>query len=242
MKSLIMAALLTGMCTLAQAEHASRLAITTEASAPYSMRGGERSGISTDITRAMLDRAGITYTIEVLPWKRAYQSAVERSNGCVYATSRTPERERQFKWIGPIAEAEWVLMARSGSGVVLRNLEDARRYRIGTYSGDLRDQYLRERGFTVDAAQDELSNPRKLLLGRIDLWAASVLRGSHVLERLGYAGKIEPVFTFNHQRVYLACNRAIPDALVARMNAAFEAMERDGTVRAIHKRYDDRGH
>jgi hypothetical protein len=25
------------------------------------------------------------------------------------------------------------------------------------------------------------------------------------------------------------------------MNAAFEAMERDGTVRAIHKRYDDRG-
>lgn len=239
MKSRIMAALLTGACTLAHGEPPGRLTITTEAGPSYSTGHGKHAaGVSTDMVRAMLDRAGIAYTIQVLPWKRAYASAVERSDGCVYATTRTPERERQFKWIGPIGEAEWVLMARTGSGLALRNLEDARRYRIGTYSGDLRDQYLRERGFNVDAAQDDLTNPRKLMLGRIDLWAASVRRGSRVLESLGYAGKIEPVLTFNHLRVYMACNHAVPDALVARMDAALEAMERDGTVRAIVKKYD----
>jgi polar amino acid transport system substrate-binding protein len=239
MKSITLAALLTGACTLAQGEPVARLTLTTETSAPYSMRDRERVvGISTDTVRGLLDRAGIAYGIELLPWKRAYLSALERSDGCVYATARTPERERQFKWIGPIGEAEWVLMARAGRGLALRNLEDARRYRIGTYNGDVRDQYLRTHGFNVDPVQDDLTNPRKLLLDRIDLWAAGVRRGSQLLDRLGYAGKIEPVLVFNRLRLYMACNRAVPDALVTRMNAALGAMERDGTVRAIVKRYD----
>src|SRR4051812_7752999 len=126
MKSIMMAALLMGACTLAQGEPPPRLTLTTETSAPYSMLDGERVvGISTDTVRGMLDRAGIGYDIALLPWKRAYLSAVERSDGCVYTAARTPEREHQFKWIGPIAEAEWVLMARADRKLVLHNLEDA---------------------------------------------------------------------------------------------------------------------
>ena len=68
---------------------------------------------------------------------------------------------------------------------------------------------------SVDPVQDDLTNPRKLLLGRIDLWAAGVRRGSPFLERLGYAGKIKPVLVFNRLRLYMACNRAVPDAQVS---------------------------
>ena len=79
------------------------------------------------------------------------------------------------------------------------------------------------------------------MMGRIDLWAASIRRDSLTVDRMGYAGKVVPVFVFNRIRVYLACNRAVPDALVARMNGALEAMERDGTSRAIVHKYDDWG-
>jgi polar amino acid transport system substrate-binding protein len=216
------------------------LHLTTEPSAPYSMLEGDRvTGISTDMVRGILERSGVAYTIDVLPWKRAYTQALERSDGCVYSTTRTPEREPLFKWIGPIGEADWVLMARADRKLNLQTLDDARPYRIGTYNGDARDVYLRERGFHVDPAPNDRTNPRKLMLGRIDLWAASTRRSDALLGRMGYAGKIVPVLVFNRIQVYLACNRAVPDELVMRMNGAVEAMERDGSARAIQRRYDD---
>jgi polar amino acid transport system substrate-binding protein len=218
------------------------LHLTTEASAPYSMREGDRViGIGTDMVREILARSGIAYSIDVLPWKRAYTQALERRDGCVYSTTRTPEREPLFKWIGPIGDAEWVLMARADRKLKLQTLDDARPYRIGTYNGDARDAYLRERGFKVDSAPNDLTNPRKLMLGRIDLWAASTRHSEPTLDRLGYGGKIVPVLVFNRIHIYLACNRAVPDELVTRMNGAVEAMERDGSTRAILRRYDGWG-
>jgi polar amino acid transport system substrate-binding protein len=236
-----LAALLAALCTVAHARPpaAPRLYLTTEASAPSSMReGGKVVGIATDKVREMMVRAGAAYTIELLPWKRAYTAALERPDACVFSTSRVPERERLFKWIGPLDEAQWVLMGRADRDYQLRNLDDARRYRIGTYNGDARDQYLRGRGFAVDPAQDDMVNPRKLLLKRIDLWAASVRYGSTVLEQNGWGSRIVPVLVFNRIQVYLACNPAVPDALVARMNAAADEMVRDGSMRRIERNYE----
>jgi polar amino acid transport system substrate-binding protein len=216
-----------------------RLYLTTEASAPYSMsEGGRVIGIGTDIVREILARSRIDYTVDILPWKRAYSAALARRDGCVFSTTRTPEREPLFKWIGPIGEADWVLMGRADRKLALQTLDDARPYRIGTYNGDARDVYLRERGFHVDPAPNDMLNPRKLMLGRIDLWAASTRRSGPTLARLGYAGKIAPVLVFNRIQVYLACNRAVPDALVTRMNDAAASMARDGSARAILQRYD----
>jgi polar amino acid transport system substrate-binding protein len=229
-------------CTASQAQQAQRLYLTTEAAPPHSMMEGKRVvGIGADTVREIMGRARIEHTIELLPWKRAYTAALERSDTCVFSTTRTPERERLFQWIGPIGEADWVLMARADRKLHLDSLEDARRYRIGTYNGDARDQYLRARGFDVDPAPSDLINPRKLMANRIDLWAASIRRGSATLARMGYADKIVPVLVFNRIRVYLACNHGVSDALTARMNTALESMERDGTLQRILRRYDARG-
>jgi polar amino acid transport system substrate-binding protein len=219
-----------------------RLTITTETSAPSSMLEGSRViGIATDKVREAMQRAGVDYSIELLPWKRAYLAAQQRPDACVYSTSRTPEREGLFKWVGPTAVAEWVMMARADSKLKLRSLEDARGLRIGTYNGDARDAYLRARGFRVDAANEDLANAGKLLLDRIDLWAASLRSGSTILTRYGYDKKIVPLLVFNRIELYLACNPAVPDAVVARLNAAFEAMARDGTARRIERSYENWG-
>jgi len=222
------------------AQRAGALYITTESAAPSSMEDGDGQviGISTDKVRAALDRAGLAYSIDLLPWKRAYAAARERPDACVYATTRTLDREPLFKWVGPIDSAEWVLMARANRRFALRTLDDARPYRIGTYNGDARDQFLRSRGFRVDSAPNDLTNPRKLLLGRIDLWAAALRVGSPVLEQNGWAGKIVPVLVFNRIEVFLACNPAVPDEMIVRLNAAFAALEQEGVMRRIERAYD----
>jgi polar amino acid transport system substrate-binding protein len=229
-------------CAAPLAQSEPRLYLTTEQAPPYSVREGERViGIGADTVREIMGRANIDHTIELLPWKRAYAAALERSDACVFSTTRTPEREALFKWIGPIGEADWVLMGRADRKLHLNSLEDARNYRIGTYNGDARDQYLRARGFKVDPAPNDLLNLRKLMADRIDLWAASIRRGGVALARMGYADKVVPVFVFNRIRVYLACNRGVPDAMTARMETAYESMARDGSLERILHRYDNYG-
>ena len=233
--------LLGALALVVPAAHAGapRLYITTETSAPASMaQDGKVIGSATEKVREIMARTGLAYTIELQPWRRAYTAALQRPDACVYSTTRTPEREKLFKWVGPTDEGEWVLMGRADRNLQLRTLDDARALRIGTYNGDARDDYLRTRGFQVDPAHNDMANPTKLLMGRIDLWAASLRRGSAVLEQNGWADKIVPVLTFNRIKLYLACNPALPDALVAQMNAALEAMTRDGTVRRIERKYE----
>ncbi|MES2758348.1 MAG: transporter substrate-binding domain-containing protein [Pseudomonadota bacterium] len=216
-----------------------QLHLYTETSAPTSMKEDNQIiGSATEKVREIMARTGTDYTIEMLPWRRAFTFTRQRADACLFSTTRTPERESLFKWVGPTDHAEWVLLGRADRNYDLKTLEDARNLRIGTYNGDARDDYLRARGFNVDPAPHDLVNPRKLMLNRIDLWAASLKRGAAVLDKSGWRTKIVPVLTFNRVDVYLACNPAVPDALIDKMNAAFEAMERDGTVKRIDEKYE----
>lgn len=233
-------AIMLGTCLATAAAAPSRLYLATETSAPSSMLDkGRVVGIASDKLRVATARAGVETEFALLPWKRAYTAALQRPDACVYSTTRTPEREALFKWVGPLDTAHWVLMARADRQLRLTTLEQARIYRIGTYHGDARDAYLRSLGFAVDAAPHDLLNPQKLLQGRIDLWAASWRQGSTVLARNGWDQRIVPVLAFRQIDVYLACNRALPDALVARLNAELAAMARDGTAQRIERAYAD---
>ncbi|WP_426339873.1 substrate-binding periplasmic protein [Pseudoduganella sp. S-14] len=216
------------------------LVITAEHSPPASMKvGNQVVGREGEKIREMLARSGYAYTIDVLPWKRAFTMAQRDPYTCVYSTSRTPEREQQFKWIGPTDEAEWVLMGRAGRKYNVHRLDDARKLRIGTYNGDARDEFLRARGFDVDGAPDNAANPKKLMLDRIDLWAVGVRNNDlSALAQFAAPEALVPVLTFHHVKVYLACNPSVPDAMVERMNAALAAMRKDGTFTRLEKKYE----
>ena len=215
------------------------LVITAEHSPPASMKlGQEVVGRESEKVREMLARAGYRYSIDVLPWKRAFTMAQRDPYTCVYSASRTPEREQQFKWVGPTDEAEWVLMGLSSRKYQLHSLEDARKLRIGTYNGDARDEFLRARGFDVDPALNDASNPKKLLLNRIDLWAVAMRNGDlGALAQFPGADQLAPVLTFHHVKVYLACNPSVPDAMIERMNAILDTMRKDGTFTRLEKKY-----
>ncbi len=216
-----------------------QLRVYTEASLPTSMKeGGQIIGSGTEKVREIMVRTGTSYTLDLLPWRRAYTFTEQYENACLFSTTRTPEREHLFQWVGPTEYADWVLLGRADRDYKLATLEDARQLRIGTYNGDARDQYLRARGFQVDSAPHDMINPGKLMLNRIDLWAASLKRGSAVIVRNGWKAKIVPVLTFNRVELYLACNRAVPAALIDKMNAAMESMVRDGTVKRIDDKYE----
>jgi polar amino acid transport system substrate-binding protein len=232
------AALLAVSCAFACAAEAPRLRLMTESSPPVSMiERGQVVGSGTEKVLEIMARTGTAYSLDLLPWRRAYIFTQQAPDACLFSTTRTPEREKLFKWVGPTDEAQWVLLGRAGRSYKLHTLEDARKLRIGTYNGDVRDEFLRARGFRVDPAPNDLINPRKLLLDRIDLWAAAMRPGTTLLTGNGWAQKIVPVLSFKQVSVYLACNPAVPTELIDKMNAALDAMQRDGTVKRIDRKY-----
>jgi len=228
------------LATCGEAAAAAPLRITTEHLPPSSMVGadGAITGRATEKIRELMTRTGTDYKIELLPWKRALMMAQTQGHTCVYSTSRTPERESRFKWVGPTDEAEWQFWGRADHSFPLNSLDDARKLRIGTALGDAREEYLRSRGFNVDAATNDLVNPQKLLLNRIDLWAVSIRNGVAFPGHPEWADKVVPLMAFHRVKVYLACHPSVPDELIDRLNAALAEMRRDGTVTRIDRKYD----
>ncbi|MES2015236.1 MAG: ABC transporter substrate-binding protein [Pseudomonadota bacterium] len=230
--------LLAALGAAAAAAPRPQLLIVTEISPPsVILEHGRLAGFTTDKVREIMARARVDVQIQLWPFKRGYLLAQTRPDVCIFSLTRLPERETLFKWVGPTHESDWTLFGRADRDYHVSKLEDARQYHIGTFFGDARGDALSAMGYTVEPVRDRLSNPRKLLLERIDLWASSLQMGGKLIAENGWEKQIVPVLTFRRTELYLACNVALPDALVASMNAALRAMNSEGVSGAIERSY-----
>jgi polar amino acid transport system substrate-binding protein len=190
------------------------------------VQDGEVKGFLVDLMREVVQKAGVEASFDLLPWKRAYEGALNDPAGCVFATTITEERRPLFKWVAPLVYNNWALLALKSRHIKLEHLADARPYTIGVYQGDARESFLKERGFTLAPVSHNELNISGLQSGRIDLWASSTFTP---LQMGGEAAsKIESVLEFRAVELGVACNPAVPDATIARLNATL------AQVRAEH--------
>lgn len=212
--------------------------LLTEDYPPFNMllANGQITGLSTDIVREMFRRAGVPYRLDLLPWVRGFNTTVIEKQTCLFSTTRTENREHQFKWVGPLVANSWTLYAGPASPAPILSLEGARRYKIGGYSGDAESQYLISLGFNVELTPTDELNPRKLALGRIDFWASSQYRGGYLVAKEKLP-QLKPVLTFNTVLLYLACNKGVDDVTIRQLGDALKDMQHDGAITQLQKRY-----
>ena len=217
---------------------ANALELVTEDDPPHNMiKNGKLIGIATEKIEEAFKRSATPEHMELMPWARAYQSALTQADYCVFSAARTPEREVSFKWVGPIAAMDWVLYGRAGAAAKPARLDDVRRETIGGYVQDVISVWLADQGYKVDAAPNDAVNPKKLLMERINYWASSRPRATALLAKDDLAARIVPVLTFGHTDLYLACNRSTPDDVIRKLNDALKQMKDDGTSGKIDTRY-----
>lgn len=233
MKKLLCIGLLLSNCAWADG-----LLITTEDAPPYNYTtdGGKTIvGSATEAVQEIFKRAGVSYKIAMYPWVRALEMAKSEKDTCVYSTTRTEEREKQFAWVGPIAPDNWMLFAKADSTIKLNSIDDARKYRVGGYRGDAVTLYLQEQKFAIDEAANDDQTAQKLDAGRIDLWATGNLTGPFVASKM--KTKIKPLITIKKAELYLACNNGVAPATINKLNASLQTMVKDGTMEKINKKY-----
>lgn len=233
MKKLILTVLL-GLSAAIRA-HAEPVTFVTEEYPPFSYREDRViKGTSVEQIEKLMAAAGIEYKIEMLPWARAYTLAQSEPMTCVFSTAHTAKRDPLFKWVEPLLTDRNILIAKTGSGVAPKDMEDAKRYTIGTQREDYSDTVLREKGFPkIDVASDFNATFRKLMNGRIDMMPISQL----YFQRLKSEQPVEKVLELTSQPMGIACQKEFPEDLLTRMQAALDALIADGTQKAIFAKY-----
>ncbi|MBY3084799.1 transporter substrate-binding domain-containing protein [Rhizobium laguerreae] len=231
MKKLLLLACLALPCTA----HAQTVTFTTEDYAPFNYREGkEIKGATVEQVEKVMAAIGVDYTIEVMPWARAYGLARTAPMTCVFATAHNSTRDPLFKWVEPLLIDRNILITRKGSGVTAGNLDEAKKYTIGTQREDYTETILNEKGFTkLDVASDFNATLRKLLGGRIDMMPISEL----YFEKLKADQPVELVTVLSAQPMGIACEKNFPDDLLASMQAALDKLIADGDQKQIFLKY-----
>jgi len=222
-----------------------KVVLLTENFPPFNMAVDDKNfarddgidGISAEIVRAMFKRAGINYTLTLrFPWDRLYRLTLDKPNYGLFSTTFTPERQPLFKWVGPLAKTGWVLLAAPGNNLSVASLKDAGQYQIGAYKNDAVSQHLESQGLSPANALRDQENIKKLLSGKIDLWATTDPVGRYLAKQEGVSG-LNTALRFNEAELYLALNKDTPDEVVQRLQKALDELRAEGFIDEMTNNY-----
>lgn len=224
---------------------ANEIEVVTEKYPPFQWyENGEIIGPSADIVEAMIKRVGMKYSVDMYPWARAYHIALNRENVLIYSITRSPKREKLFKWIGPIASHSiyfWKLKTRQDISV--NTLDESKKYSIGGVNKDAKTQYLIEQGFIKDKHIFTVHSTdvaiKLLFAQRTDLLIENEDLQLQV-EKLGYDfSQLEKVYYIKgfSEKLYAAFSLMTSDKIVEKFKIALDELKDEGMFEKIIKKY-----
>ena len=221
---------------LAGPARAEDLTLLTEEYPPYNFsRNGVITGTSVEQAELMMEALGLRYRLEILPWARALSQTEQQPQTCLFTTGHDEERDKRFKWVEPLLVDQMIMVRKAGSGVNPANIDEAKRFTVGTQRKDFSASYLRDNNFPkIDLAADLETTEKKLLSGRIDLMVTSEKTFEAMRDR---GSAVESALALEGQRYGFACNLALPDELIARMQGELDRLIANGTQDRILTRY-----
>lgn len=222
-------------CLMPPLASAQRIHAVTETT-PYTyVANGKVTGSATEVVERTLKRAGFAnHTVQLYPWARAYEMALNEPNVLIFLIARTPDREQQFQWVGEIMSIEYHLYRLASHALKISDLESAKAYTVGVMRDDVRQQYLRSKGFDrlVVSAQS-LDNFQKLLRGQVDLAPLTSDDAASLCLQTGFdCAKLVRVLTLSEAStgLYMAYSLQTPSGVVQRTQNAFRQLQAEGQV------------
>ena len=223
------------------------LTIVSDSSPPLGyVKDGEIVGVTVDLIKLLLERTGIEGKFVMYPWSRAYRIAQEEKDILIYQLTYTQERARLFQLIGPIvASTDCLWKLKSRKDIVLKNLEDAKRYRIGVVKDYFVYTYLIQHGFedgkNLEPIHDDDLNFKKLVSGRIDMMFLADIVFHQRLNELGYnRDHFEKALPVIQNEGYLGFSRMTSPDVVKRFEKALQDAKMDGSYDRIMGEYGAR--
>jgi polar amino acid transport system substrate-binding protein len=197
---------------------------------------GNLDGSSVDMVEAMMDVMGIDDPIIMSNWVDGYSTVQLVPNTALFSTFRTEQREKLFKWIGPISKISYVFVVRADSDYHIENLDDARLMRsIGTVTGWASEEQLVTLGFnnvvTWSTPQEVL---QKLFDGDIPCIVLTDLNLRMLIQELGHQPKdVRKETTLSDLEAFLAFSLDTDKELLAQWQSAYSEIVANGKLQEI---------
>lgn len=226
---------------------AESIRVVTEPWPPYTYsENGTTSGVVTEIVRATLDRTDLDYSLEVYPWARAYDMALNNKNVLIYSILKLPNRTNHFKWlkIDGLTIDMYLFSPKHRQDIQFDSLEEAKRYRIGVTRETSTHHFLLSKGFVEGKnlfpvnCEEQNTHKSKPESMRIDLTTGDRLSLAHWLSEADlppdYWVARLPLF---HEDIYMAFSHSTPDDIVDTVRRAFRKVKEEGVLKEIVDTY-----
>ncbi|TQV84888.1 substrate-binding periplasmic protein [Aliikangiella coralliicola] len=221
-----------------------RVLVLTEEWVPFNFsKDNEIVGISTELVKATLEHANVSYDMQLLPWKRAYKTTLKHKNTLLFTTNRIAPRESLFKWIGPLYRQDvtfYRLLSRDD--IKADSIEDLKKYKMGVARGGSVEGYLKANGFVNNvhyfSYESEEQGERMLMSNRIDLIPTSKLNVAYRRSRNDLSlPDICEAYTIAHADYYIAVNKETPDELVDKIQRSLDVVVKSGFRDRVTRKY-----
>jgi polar amino acid transport system substrate-binding protein len=216
--------------TISSSEPVSHLRIITEEFPPfnYTYQDGNITGQSTAIIHEILKRTHTQASIEVMPWSQGYELVQKKAGTLLYSTSRIPDRENLFKWVGPIGTEDNYFYTRLDSSIQVKSLEEAKKTgSIAIYRNDSNHLYLAGQGFTnLDISENDGECLKKLLNGQVDMWLGPEKALYFIaLKAQVNQTTVKPIMFVRSIDWYIAFNKSISNEVVQNWQSTLDEMK-----------------
>ncbi|WP_316897753.1 transporter substrate-binding domain-containing protein [Pseudodesulfovibrio indicus] len=201
-------------------------------------------GAANQVVSESFALAGVHASFVFVPWRRALEMARTGKAQGSAGWMRMANRERDFLFSDPLFESVRVFFHRKDMPFDWRSLDDVRDLRVAVTLGSAEEFPLEEvlaRGTgRLDIAQDYASGMKKLLLGRVDVYACNLAVGLFILDhRVGPGASAiiyhpRPIFSeTNH--LLLDRNLVGAEELMARFNEGLRKLRESGRYDVIFR-------
>ena len=223
------------LATVSFTHGAEKIQYMSERNPPYNFEKDRKAqGLAVDLLVEMGKQAGhpvIVDEIRMLPWPRGYRTLIKKPRTALFSMARTEQREKLFKWVGPIIDLTISLIAAKEKKFIIESPEDFRDLRIGTILDSSSEQLLIETGFAPDKFQRTPSleqNIKKLAVDRLDALAFNASSTRYTMKTLGLdPDDYEIVFVLTNVSYYYAYSKDTDDTFIKDMNTALRSLKKE---------------
>ena len=226
------------VCTSSYAEE--QFLIVTGEWAPYVSQKLPEYGYTAEIVKKSFSEMGISVHYKFYSWKRA--TLMVSKGACIGAFPyvETPERKEFAFFSEPfcMSDSKFFYYNEKFKDITYEDVKELNRFNIGTTLGYASEKNLQKEGLKTDSAPTDLLNLRKLIRGRIDLFASSSIVAWNLIKK-EFPNDIKKFGTlqkpYSKYKLALIISKKIPNAqkYIATFNEGLKKIKDKGIYKQI---------
>lgn len=197
------------------------------------VENGKLAGVAGDLLAILMERTDQHIDsdhVDVMPFSKAFETVKTRPGTILPCVARTPQRESDLKWVGPIYQTRFGFIAEKSRSIRIETLDDAKKLTLSTVKDSAPDKLSLQRGFSPENMRREATAVEAIRLldqQEVDLFAFPQSPAYHVMLREGIdPKKYEMVFEFQVVELYIGFNNNTDDVLIEQFQTTLDAMKK----------------